>query len=339
MHASCPRPRACVVPTPLRGGPAPPATHFPPMRQQRPAALSPPAQPAGARASQAACSPAAPAALAAAWRAGAAAGVASPPRVHAPARRVVPSCPPGAPLRRRLPRANASAFVRCIKVPLASSTTAMQTLRGGVLGSQTANRVARLAPKHAAGRARRVMKAQALMGAPCTSRSAFSGTRLAARPALAQRGRGKAVVVRAMFERFTEKAIKVVMLAQVGRRARRQASVMRMQAHAGAAWGAMAVPPTLNRWPLRIAHITAGRGTPPGPQFRGHRANPARPHRRVHRHRRQGAQEHGGEPQGRPRGGGEDHRPRQRVCGSRDPLHPPRQAGAGAVPGGGEAAG
>eukprot|EP00879_Flechtneria_rotunda_P032621 GHRR01035867.1.p1 GENE.GHRR01035867.1~~GHRR01035867.1.p1 ORF type:complete len:179 (-),score=40.92 GHRR01035867.1:74-610(-) len=76
------------------------------------------------------------------------------------------------------------------------------------------NRVASLAPKHAAGRARRALKCQAI--AP----SSFMGARVvrqAASVQMARRtaGRGKRMlVVKAMFERFTEKAIKVVMLAQ-----------------------------------------------------------------------------------------------------------------------------
>lgn len=80
----------------------------------------------------------------------------------------------------------------------------------------SSNRVAQLAPKHAAGRVRRAMRVSAMAR---VGGSSFMGQRVArAAPGMAPSrkvsGRGKGLVVRAMFERFTEKAIKVVMLAQ-----------------------------------------------------------------------------------------------------------------------------
>lgn len=70
-------------------------------------------------------------------------------------------------------------------------------------------RVASLSPKHAAGRVRRQLRCQAAL-APSSS---FMGARVArtAAPHYAARRthtRGR-MVVKAMFERFTEKAIKV----------------------------------------------------------------------------------------------------------------------------------
>jgi hypothetical protein len=102
-----------------------------------------------------------------------------------------------------------------------------QSLAGGralAASSREANRVAALAPKHAAGRARRAMRVQALAGTmlPARASSSYMGQRLVARPAapsmyVAKKSfaRGKqTLVITSMFERFTEKAIKVVMLAQ-----------------------------------------------------------------------------------------------------------------------------
>ena len=98
-------------------------------------------------------------------------------------------------------------------------------LSSGSLASSTSrgNRVAPLAPKHAAGRVRRALKcsaAMAISAAPASSTS-FMGARVAGgrsvstsaprRSGASSRG---GLVVKAMFERFTEKAIKVVMLAQ-----------------------------------------------------------------------------------------------------------------------------
>eukprot|EP00798_Chlamydomonas_sp_ICE-L_P003252 gene3252-13275_t len=77
-----------------------------------------------------------------------------------------------------------------------------------------AGRVARLAPKHAMGRARKALKTQACLG----SSSSFMGqpTKIASSvmSRTSRTTRRGAVRVNAMFERFTEKAIKVVMLAQ-----------------------------------------------------------------------------------------------------------------------------
>jgi hypothetical protein len=83
---------------------------------------------------------------------------------------------------------------------------------GGAQGVQSARqtgRVASLSPKHAAGRVRRQLRCQAAL-APSSS---FMGARVArtAAPQYAARRtqtRGR-MVVKAMFERFTEKAIKV----------------------------------------------------------------------------------------------------------------------------------
>lgn len=83
---------------------------------------------------------------------------------------------------------------------------------GGAQGVQVARqhgRVASLSPKHAAGRVRRQLRCQAAL-APSSS---FMGARVArtAAPHYAARRthtRGR-MVVKAMFERFTEKAIKV----------------------------------------------------------------------------------------------------------------------------------
>jgi hypothetical protein len=96
---------------------------------------------------------------------------------------------------------------------------------GRALGASTreANRVAALAPKHAAGRARRALKCQAYAGTvlPTRSSSAYMGQKLVTRAApsmyVAKKSYAKGkqrLVITNMFERFTEKAIKVVMLAQ-----------------------------------------------------------------------------------------------------------------------------
>ncbi|KAL6753774.1 P-loop containing nucleoside triphosphate hydrolase protein [Haematococcus lacustris] len=89
----------------------------------------------------------------------------------------------------------------------------MQSSQG--LGQRPATRVACLAPKHASGRVRRALKCQAALTA-----SSFAGQRLSGAaprvtmPARRSAGRSARLVVKSMFERFTEKAIKVVMLAQ-----------------------------------------------------------------------------------------------------------------------------
>jgi hypothetical protein len=103
-----------------------------------------------------------------------------------------------------------------------------QSLAGGrALGASAreATRVAALAPKHAAGRARRAMRVQALAAGammPVRAASSYMGQKLVARPAapsmyVAKKSYAKGkqrLVITNMFERFTEKAIKVVMLAQ-----------------------------------------------------------------------------------------------------------------------------
>jgi hypothetical protein len=79
-------------------------------------------------------------------------------------------------------------------------------------GASSARRVAALPPKRALGRARRAVRAEAMKNSSFagaslsipTARSSFRGQRSVGR------ARG-AVAVKAMFERFTEKAIKVVM--------------------------------------------------------------------------------------------------------------------------------
>uniref|UniRef100_A0A7S0S0H7 Clp R domain-containing protein n=1 Tax=Chlamydomonas leiostraca TaxID=1034604 RepID=A0A7S0S0H7_9CHLO len=91
-------------------------------------------------------------------------------------------------------------------------------LRGAV-GSQQGlkqTRVAALAPKHASGRVRRALKCQAALATTATK--GFMGQRLQG-PTMSVSsrrapGRSGRLVVKSMFERFTEKAIKVVMLAQ-----------------------------------------------------------------------------------------------------------------------------
>lgn len=97
------------------------------------------------------------------------------------------------------------------------------TSHAGLAGAarQHSNRVARLSPKHAAGRARRALRCQAAMPTTVCGGSSFMGARVAPRRAAVapmtqhRNSRSRGVAVRAMFERFTEKAIKVVMLAQV----------------------------------------------------------------------------------------------------------------------------
>eukprot|EP00798_Chlamydomonas_sp_ICE-L_P014570 gene14570-20613_t len=95
-------------------------------------------------------------------------------------------------------------------------------MRSAALGSRGAcaankpvgGRVAPLAPKHAVGRARGAVKVQASLAGSST----FMGQRTVISSSVASRSarntRRGAVRVNAMFERFTEKAIKVVMLAQ-----------------------------------------------------------------------------------------------------------------------------
>jgi hypothetical protein len=78
---------------------------------------------------------------------------------------------------------------------MASSLSARGAAPGLASASRTPGRVAALAPKHAAGRARRGMRVAAAL-APMGRSGARSS-------------RGGRLVVRAMFERFTEKAIKV----------------------------------------------------------------------------------------------------------------------------------
>jgi hypothetical protein len=79
--------------------------------------------------------------------------------------------------------------------PMAFSLHSQQLLRG-----TTSNRVAQLAPKHAAGRSRRVLKAQAALGF-----SSFGGQRVMSRPTnlvpTGQRtaGRSGRLVVKAMW--------------------------------------------------------------------------------------------------------------------------------------------
>ena len=91
---------------------------------------------------------------------------------------------------------------------------------GLLAGARESNRVAPLAPKHAAGRVRRAMKCQAMACVSLNSSSSFMGQRvnkLNAGMVISRRASGKGksrLVVKSMFERFTEKAIKVVMLAQ-----------------------------------------------------------------------------------------------------------------------------
>jgi len=97
---------------------------------------------------------------------------------------------------------------------------------GQASAASSAARVAPLAPKAARGRARRALRAEAAAGsrtllrceaalAPARGGSSYLGQRVAASGGLraAQRSRGQ-LKAKAMFERFTEKAIKVVMLAQ-----------------------------------------------------------------------------------------------------------------------------
>lgn len=85
--------------------------------------------------------------------------------------------------------------------------------RSGVLSSSTTRQsTVRLAPKRALGRARHALKCQASLGA-----TSFMGTRVVRQAApqmvsrrSAAKGRTGRMVVKAMFERFTEKAIKGV---------------------------------------------------------------------------------------------------------------------------------
>lgn len=94
---------------------------------------------------------------------------------------------------------------------------AYSSLGRRVLGATSSqNRVAVLSPKHATGRVRRALKCEASL----TASSGFLGQRVAQRSVnltssrRANNGRTSKLVVKSMFERFTEKAIKVVMLAQ-----------------------------------------------------------------------------------------------------------------------------
>jgi hypothetical protein len=81
-------------------------------------------------------------------------------------------------------------------------------------GASATRRVAALPPKRALGRARRAVRTEAMknssfagasLSIPASRSAPFRGQRAAG-----GRARG-AVAVKAMFERFTEKAIKVVM--------------------------------------------------------------------------------------------------------------------------------
>lgn len=81
-------------------------------------------------------------------------------------------------------------------------------------GSRQHGRVAPLTAKHAAGRARRVLKCEAALTMQRSNVSHYMGTRVAASTGCVVRRSRASVGPKAMFERFTEKAIKVVMLAQ-----------------------------------------------------------------------------------------------------------------------------
>lgn len=87
-----------------------------------------------------------------------------------------------------------------------------QRAAGGAATRQN-GRVAPLAPKHAAGRTRRALKCQAAMTTLARSTS-YMGQRVALSHGCVARRSRVQVKSKAMFERFTEKAIKVVMLAQ-----------------------------------------------------------------------------------------------------------------------------
>ncbi len=89
---------------------------------------------------------------------------------------------------------------------------------GATVPLASANRVARLAPKCAQGRQRR-LQLRAFTGfRQSNAVDAIGQSPTASLQAAvlrsSSRGRGTRQVTRAMFERFTEKAIKVVMLAQ-----------------------------------------------------------------------------------------------------------------------------
>jgi hypothetical protein len=75
--------------------------------------------------------------------------------------------------------------------------------RSGVLHARQSNRVASLAPKHAAGRARRAAVQCNAMMASQSSSSSFMGTRraLVAQTRVSRTSR-KGVVTKAMFERW-----------------------------------------------------------------------------------------------------------------------------------------
>jgi hypothetical protein len=77
-------------------------------------------------------------------------------------------------------------------------------------GGSAARRVAPLPPKRALGRARRAVRADAALKSAFTGQSIAVPTRAFRGQRAAVRSRGT-VAVKAMFERFTEKAIKVVM--------------------------------------------------------------------------------------------------------------------------------